>query len=128
MQNNPKRIKVVWLCHLCNNQLKLFFNRPEINEFAPWMSIMIDLFKNREDIELHIVSPNVFNNKNVLAKIDGVNYYFYKHTILIRNVFSNKYIFKYEKILNKICRKFNIENKYIKRALLINFNYFCTHE
>ena len=65
-----KNIKVVWLCHLTNEQLNNHFNK-EMNMCAYWMTQFIDIVKH-ENIELHIVSPNYYNNKDTDFSIDGV--------------------------------------------------------
>ena len=72
-----KNIKVVWLCHLTNEQLNNHFNK-EMNMCAYWMTQFIDIVKH-ENIELHIVSPNYYNNKDTDFSIDGVNYHLYKY-------------------------------------------------
>lgn len=72
-----KKIKVVWLCHLTNEQLDNHFNK-EMNMCAYWMTQFIEIVKH-ENIELHIVSPNYYNNRNTDFSIDGVNYHLYKY-------------------------------------------------
>lgn len=72
-----KKIKVVWLCHLTNEQLDNHFNK-EMNMCAYWMTQFIEIVKY-ENIELHIVSPNYYNNRNTDFSIDGVNYHLYKY-------------------------------------------------
>jgi glycosyltransferase involved in cell wall biosynthesis len=56
-----------------------FFNKPYVQEMAPWIDGLIKLFKKRMDVELHIVAPNVFTNKDRNFTLDGVHYHFYKH-------------------------------------------------
>lgn len=72
-----KKIKVVWLCHLTNEQLDNHFNQ-EMNMCAYWMTQFINIVKH-ENIELHIVSPNYYNNKNTDFSIDEVNYHLFKY-------------------------------------------------
>lgn len=72
-----KKTKVVWLCHLTNEHLDNHFNK-EMNMCAYWMTQFIDIIKY-ENIELHIVSPNYYNNRNADLSIDGVNYHLYKY-------------------------------------------------
>lgn len=93
---NKKRLKIVWLCHFANQEMKEYFNRPRVNEFAPWINGLICLFKGRSEIELHIVSPNVFTNKDCSFTKDGITYHFYKH---IPFPFYNKFI---KKVYNKL--------------------------
>ncbi len=70
-------IKVVWLCHFANSELKKHFQSPQINEFAPWINNLIELFKNSNQFDLHVVAPNVFTNTDCSFIKDGVNYHFY---------------------------------------------------
>ena len=74
-----KKFRVVWLCHFANAQMKAFFHTPHVNEFAPWIDNLIELFQDRTDIELHIVAPNIFTNKQQYVKIKNVQYHFYQH-------------------------------------------------
>ncbi len=84
-------MKVVWLCHFANKEMKDYFGTPAINEFAPWISNLILLFKKRTDIELHIIAPNVFTNHDCNFIKDGINYHFYNH---IPIPYYNKYLKK----------------------------------
>jgi glycosyltransferase involved in cell wall biosynthesis len=87
-----KRLKVVWLCHFANQEMFQYFNKSEGKEFAPWISLMIKLFKAEKSIELHIVAPNVYTNKDKSFIKDGIYYHFYKYIPIIP-VF-NKYFRK----------------------------------
>lgn len=73
------RTKVVWLCHFVNQEMKDYFKTPNVNEMAPWINNLIELFKERNDIELHIVAPNVFTNETIEFPEEGVKYHFYQH-------------------------------------------------
>lgn len=78
-----KKLKVVWLCHFANQEMFQYFKKSKGMEFAPWVSVMIDLFKGEESIELNIVAPNVFTNKDESFIKDGICYHFYKYIPLI---------------------------------------------
>jgi len=108
-----EKIKVVWLCHFSNQQtrsnLKLsstrFFYRliakiigkepknRDYKDFAPWISILIEEFEKFEDVELHVISPQV-GLKGISSQfnLNGVHYYFYNPdftlflSYLIKNV------------------------------------------
>lgn len=90
------QLSVVWLCHFSNQEIKEYFNTPEVKEFAPWINILIELFKTRTEIDLHIVAPNVFTNTDSYFEKDGINYYFYKSTPIPN---SNKYFRKIHSLL-----------------------------
>ena len=76
---NNYRLKVVWLCHFANQEMKDFFHTPHVTEMAPWINNLIELFQDRTDIDLHIVAPNIFTNKQREFKIKNVQYHFYQH-------------------------------------------------
>jgi len=75
---NSKPIRVVWLCHFVNQEMKDYFKTPKMNEMAPWINYLIELFKDRSEVELHIVAPNLFNNKDCNFKKGGISYHFYQ--------------------------------------------------
>lgn len=82
---NFKKIKVVWLCHFANDEIINYFESPQVNEFAPWISKLMDLVKGNDEIELHIVAPNVFTNTSCGFIKDGINYHFYKVVPISKN-------------------------------------------
>ncbi len=77
IDSKEKKLKVLWLCYFSNkevqDQLKPW---KRIGEFAPWISSMITLFENDQDIELHVISQHEWipGYKHFVKK--GVNYYF----------------------------------------------------
>ncbi len=80
-------MKVVWLCHFANQEVKDHFKTPQVQETAPWINNLIELFRIRKDLELHIVSPNIFTNREYSFHVNGVTYHFYKlHSRLIPGV------------------------------------------
>ncbi len=58
--------------------MKEYFGTPHVREMAPWISILIDLFRERQNVDLHIVAPNVFSNNDCDFERDGIKYHFYK--------------------------------------------------
>ena len=97
-----KKLKVVWLCHYANQEMLEYFKKTKGNEFAPWISILIDQFKSEKSVELHIVAPNVITNQDCCFIKDGIHYHFYKYLPLIPifNKYFRKiyYILKIEQI------------------------------
>jgi glycosyltransferase involved in cell wall biosynthesis len=75
-------MRVVWLCHFANQQMKNYFNSSKLKEFAPWINNLLELFKDTPEIELHVVAPNVFSNKDLSLIKDGITYHFYKYTFI----------------------------------------------
>jgi glycosyltransferase involved in cell wall biosynthesis len=113
------KIKVVWLCHFVNQEMKEYFNMPAVNSFAPWIDLLINLFKSNQEIELHILAPNLFTNSDYDFTKDGINYHFYKFTpVPLNNDYLRKILFflkfndrsNYSWIKNKITKKVNSIN------------------
>ena len=86
---NNRKLKVVWLCWFANEQMNTYFNK-KVDGFAPWINNLIKLFESKEDVELHIVSPNVFNNKNYSFRVKNIKYHFYKHSFVLPYRVYNK--------------------------------------
>ena len=101
------KIKVVWVCHFVNASFKKFFNDSSLQTSAPWISELLVLFENSDIIDLHVVSPNYYINKNVNVKIKNINYYFYQH----------KPFFLKSKLISKIYVKLNLNIPYINKII-----------
>lgn len=73
-----KKLIVVWLCYF-NNQFLEDQIRPwkRVGEFAPWISNMIPLFENDNDVELHVVSQYRWIRGYRSFKIKSVTYHFF---------------------------------------------------
>lgn len=107
------KMKVVWICHFSNkptrDRLKLskyrFLYRlikkitgkeaknVEYSDVAPWVSILIEEFEKFNDVELHVISPQVgLRGLTSEFEMNGVHYHFYTPDIslflsqLINNV------------------------------------------
>lgn len=107
------KIKVVWICHFSNKptreKLKLSKNRflyrlikkitkkeaknIDYRDAAPWVSILIEEFEKFNDVELHVISPQVgLKGLTTEFEMNGVHYHFYNPDIslflsqLINNV------------------------------------------
>ena len=70
------KIKAVWLCHMANDALNRYFD-VNLNTCAYWMTQFIDLMK--DNLEIHVVAPNYYNNKDLCFEINGVNYHLFKY-------------------------------------------------
>lgn len=78
---NNKRIKVVWLCHFSNPDIcnKLGINK--IQEFAPWISRLAEIFENKNEVDVFIVSPFTNIYKKEYFKSKNINYIFVPYSI-----------------------------------------------
>lgn len=89
-------MKVVWICHFSNPQIRERLNlsvnvievfarkmlkKPKNNwiDFAAWITNGIDEFEKFDDIELHVVSPHYgMANKIETFQLNRINYHFFK--------------------------------------------------
>ena len=116
-----KRIKVVWICHLSNSEVRehLSIHVPfaekivravmrnpskEHSDFAIWNTNGIHEFENfTDEVELHIIAPyRYLIPQEVRFEQRGIHYYFFKDSpsllfLEARKRFLGKYEFGYEK-------------------------------
>lgn len=79
MGSGTNKLKVLWICHFLNQSVKKRLSIPEEEkEFAPWITLGIEEFKKRDDIELHIVAPLYPIVRDHIYQEDNINYYFIK--------------------------------------------------
>jgi len=85
-----KKLKVVWICNFSNanvrNLLPLAKRGAKVSDFAPWITNLIEEFKNFKDIELHVISPHV--GLRVVGETfshEGIYYHFFKADIPLLN-------------------------------------------
>jgi glycosyltransferase involved in cell wall biosynthesis len=104
-------MKVVWLCHFANQEMKDHFKTPKLHEMSPWIGLLIGIFQYRLDIELHIVAPNIFTNRDCSFVKKGIHYHFYplrlklipkKVNTLFKMSFGANYHFVQRKIVEII--------------------------
>lgn len=102
------KLKIVWLCHFVNAEIKNFFNTPDVKEMAPWINTLINMFRYTGDIELHIVAPNVFTNKNINIKLKNIYYHFYQHrpSIFPKKIYN---LFRIESLTNYYYIKLKVQ-------------------
>lgn len=100
-----KKIKIVWICHLSNGNIRerLHFKKSHLHnvvmkDFAKWNTNATDEFKKFSDVELHIVSPHLqISSKIEEFTMDGIYYHFFRseddHIAfkLKRRILKNKY-------------------------------------
>lgn len=66
MESGENKLKIVWICHFMNQLVheKLHLEGTAREE-APWISLGIEEFRKRNDIELHIIAPFIKIRKNL---------------------------------------------------------------
>lgn len=74
-----KKIKIVWVCSFANAEVKSVLNSKTDFFASPWITELIELFRDREDIELTIISPNYYSNDYKFFKLGNVTVYLTKY-------------------------------------------------
>ena len=73
-------IKVVMLCQYWSDEMAEIVGRKHyFRELSPWIQETINLFKNKKDVELHIVAPNYASNTDVDFVKEGIIYHYFKY-------------------------------------------------
>lgn len=84
------KLKVIWICHFSNEEVRkrlpLAKKGTQVSDYAPWITNMIQEFKQFKDIEVHIISPHL-GLKAITHSFDceGIHYYFFKADIPFLN-------------------------------------------
>ena len=124
-------IKVVWICHFSNNQvrsnlkLKKYFLKNYIKkilkrdvrnyfDFAPWITNYINEFEKIPEIDLHIISPHKGLYKKVSSmEINEIKYHFFRFEkplyldLLINKIFKNRRYRSNRRIINSLVSEIN---------------------
>lgn len=122
------RIKMVMLCHFSNsevrqhlplgkrriyNMIRRFLSKQHINivqgDIAPWDTALINFFKGREDLELHVISAYSGLKKRVVSfEHDGVHYSFVRNdsTMMLKRFISSVNLLLKLNPMTRTIRKF----------------------
>lgn len=125
-----KKIKVVWICHFSNHQIrenlplsslwfinliKLISGKGGTNkykDFAPWITQLIAEFEKINEIELHIISPHSGLNKFTYEfELRGIHYHFFKPELPLH---FDRIVQRVLKIKNKI---FKVNRYFVKNFI-----------
>lgn len=96
-----KKIKVVWVCHFSNVEVKnnLQLKKIATESYAQWNTNAINEFKQFTDVELHVISPHLGLVPNVQEFTkDGIHYHFFRseddHLLfrIKRKILKGKYL------------------------------------
>lgn len=79
MASGTNKLRIAWICHFMNQTVKqkLAIDENE-NEFAPWISLGIEEFRKRSDIELHVIAPIYRIRYNKTFNEQNIHYHFIK--------------------------------------------------
>lgn len=76
-----RKIKVVLLCHYWSEEMAGMVGRKHyFRELSPWIQETLNQFKNKEDVELHVVAPNYASNTNLNLEKYGIKFHFYHYS------------------------------------------------
>lgn len=128
-----KKLKIVLICQFSNEEVRKYLplGQRKLYSFiqgllghgatpykyidvASWNSNFIDNFKNRDDVELTIISAHTGMQKyQVHFELEGVNYYFVKcdHATMLKHIITNPKLWTklnpMRPIVHKIVHKVN---------------------
>ena len=123
----------MWLCWFSEQHINTYLGSKTFKEFAPWIKNLLPIFYNDEDIELHVVVPNIFTNTNMKFTDNGITYHYYKTSFLLPSrvynklkinqrtdyKFINKEIYKITNLLNpELIHLHGAENPIYSSAIL----------
>lgn len=76
-----RKIKVTLLCHYWSDEMaEMVGHKHYFRELSPWIQETLNGFKNKEDVELHVVAPNYASNTNLNCNKDGIHFHFYHYS------------------------------------------------
>ena len=84
------KIKVLWICHFSNKKINSYLSNKNYKELSPWIINLIDIFSEKDDIELHVLAPNLLENKRKQFKKWGITFHFYKTAFILPKFIYNK--------------------------------------
>ncbi len=64
--------KIIWICSFANKEIQNIIGSDKSFFAAPWITELIELFRNKEDIELTIISPNYYSNDYKFFKLGNI--------------------------------------------------------
>ena len=65
-------MKVIWICSFANQEIQKIIGNDKSFFASPWITELIELFRNKEDIELSIISPNYYSNDYKFFKLGNI--------------------------------------------------------
>lgn len=69
------------LCQYWSEEMALMVGTKHyFRELSPWIQEKLNLFKNKNDVDLHVVAPNYASNTNVEQMKDGITFHFYHYS------------------------------------------------
>lgn len=101
------KTKVVWICSFGNDEVKKIVDAKDDIFASPWISELIKLFREREEVELTIIAPNYYNNNYESFRLGKIQVYLYKYRISRLPPRAYNLTFNYRTATNSILRIVN---------------------
>lgn len=77
-ETENQKLKVVWLCGFTNQMVQDRIKPwKRVGEIAPWITGLIKVFEENENVELHIVTPHQYISRTKHFTHKGVHYHFF---------------------------------------------------
>lgn len=77
MECGKGKLKIVWLCGFTNQQVQeLLKPHRKVNQIAPWISGLLKIFENNNEVELHVISPHLYISRYKRFELNGITYHF----------------------------------------------------
>lgn len=74
-------IKVALICHYWSKETEEILGlKHYFRELSPWIQEYINLYKKKNDVELHVVAPNYTSNTNFECQKDGIYFHFFHYS------------------------------------------------
>lgn len=76
MTTKTAKYKVVWLCHFSNAEIqRLLSPHKPVAEYAPWIKSLLHLFKDDDQIELHVIFQHEYLSFSKHLIENGIHYH-----------------------------------------------------
>ena len=115
-----KNLKVVILCKYDLSEFKNELIGENISKvFSPWVTAIVNELKYNPNVDLHVISENIFLRKDYNINKNNVNYYFINHGYNIL-ILHNRYILKIVYKINYLTSNYLLRKKTKKIINTIN--------
>jgi glycosyltransferase involved in cell wall biosynthesis len=74
-----RKLKVIWVCSFANEEIANVLKVTSSFTASPWITDLIKLFRNQDNIDLTIISPNYYTNTNETICLDKIQVYLFKY-------------------------------------------------
>ena len=65
-------MKVLLICHFWSVQLTNLLNSKRRKDPSPWIQEILNLFENKNDLELIVLAPNYDTNRDIVVEHNNI--------------------------------------------------------